>query len=91
MDGIVLRFNEHRGFGFIRPLIGQKHIPDLFFHVSALVSMKTAPVGARVSFKLIDGAKGPQAADIEIRELSGSVLWPGSEDSPSPSTVPSNG
>jgi cold shock CspA family protein len=75
MDGFISRFNEYRGFGFITPMIGApRSANDVFFHVSALTVRRTCPVGARVSFKLVDGRKGPQACDIVIKPVNGNEL-----------------
>lgn len=75
MHGIIKSFNAHRGYGFIEPLIGKPGARMVFFHVSTLRG-HTAPIGTRVSFSLVDGPKGPQAADVELRKISGQALWP---------------
>ena len=61
--GTVKWFNNAKGWGFISPDDGG---PEAFAHYSAIVSegFKSLKDGQRVSFDLIDGPKGPQAANI---------------------------
>nr|WP_319804754.1 cold-shock protein [Entomomonas sp. E2T0] len=63
--GIVKWFNETKGYGFITPEDGSK---DLFAHYSEIQSagFKTLTEGQRVSFTATQGAKGPQASNIQI-------------------------
>ncbi len=63
--GIVKWFNETKGYGFITPEDGSK---DLFAHYSEIQSagFKTLTEGQRVSFNATQGAKGPQASNIQI-------------------------
>lgn len=65
MNGIVTSYNVKRKFGFIRPLVGT---PDetmrVFFHQSAVMSSAGIPIGAEVSFRLVRGDHGPQAANV---------------------------
>ncbi|BCE00449.1 cold-shock protein [Marinicellulosiphila megalodicopiae] len=60
--GTVKWFNESKGFGFIE----QESGPDVFAHFSAIESsgFKTLAEGQRVSFKVTQGQKGPQAENI---------------------------
>jgi cold shock protein len=62
--GIVKWFNEAKGFGFITPTDGSK---DLFAHFSEIVGngFKTLLEGQQVSFTTTQGAKGPQASQIQ--------------------------
>ena len=62
--GTVKWFNEAKGFGFITPEDGSK---DLFAHFSEIVGsgFKTLAEGQRVSYTATEGAKGPQASQIE--------------------------
>ena len=55
-------FNDSKGFGFIE----QDNGPDVFAHFSAITGdgFKSLSEGARVSFDVVDGQKGPQAANI---------------------------
>ena len=63
-NGIVKWFNSEKGFGFISVEGGD----DVFAHFSAinLDGFKTLEEGQKVSFDIVDGARGPQAANITI-------------------------
>lgn len=60
--GKVKWFNESKGFGFIETDGGQ----DVFVHFSAIQTdgFKTLAEGEEVCFDLINGPKGPQAANV---------------------------
>jgi len=62
-SGTVKWFNDAKGFGFIQPDGGG---PDAFAHFSAIAmeGFKSLKEGARVSFELTDGPKGPMAINI---------------------------
>jgi cold shock protein len=64
-DGTVKWFNADKGFGFITPDGGGE---DLFAHFSAITGggYRSLQENQRVRFTVARGAKGPQAADIEI-------------------------
>lgn len=61
--GTVKWFNDSKGFGFITPSNGGD---DLFAHFSAIQGsgFKTLAEGQQVSFDVVDGPKGQQAANI---------------------------
>lgn len=61
-EGSVKWFNEAKGFGFIE----QDEGPDVFVHYSAIQDegFKTLAEGQRVSFEIVEGDKGPQAANV---------------------------
>ena len=61
--GIVKWFNDSKGFGFVTPDEGGK---DIFVHFSAIAGsgFKTLRENQRVSFDVITGPKGDQAANI---------------------------
>ena len=61
--GTVKWFNDSKGFGFITPENGGD---DLFAHFSAIQTQgfKTLTEGQRVSFDIVSGPKGQQAANI---------------------------
>ncbi len=61
--GKVKWFNSEKGFGFIEREGGR----DVFVHFSA-ISMegyKTLEEGMEVEFDVVEGAKGPQAANVQ--------------------------
>ncbi|MBE7027220.1 MAG: cold-shock protein [Ruminococcaceae bacterium] len=60
--GTVKWFNSEKGYGFIQSEGGE----DIFVHFSAIQGegYKTLEEGAAVEFEVIDGAKGPQAANV---------------------------
>ena len=60
--GKVKWFNADKGFGFIETEGGQ----DVFVHFSAIVGdgYKTLDEGQRVGFEVVQGARGPQAANV---------------------------
>ncbi|NIM99290.1 MAG: cold shock domain-containing protein [candidate division Zixibacteria bacterium] len=61
--GRVKWFNDSKGFGFIEQEEGGK---DVFVHFSAIQDegFKTLREGDQVSFDIIEGPKGPQAANV---------------------------
>ena len=62
MNGTVKWFNAKKGFGFISDEEGN----DVFVHFSALQmdGFKVLDEGDEVEFEVIDGEKGPQAANV---------------------------
>ena len=62
VEGTVKWFNDAKGFGFIEQDGGQ----DVFFHHTAIQAegFKSLDEGARVTFDVVDGAKGPAAANV---------------------------
>jgi cold shock protein len=60
--GKVKWFNESKGFGFITTDEGK----DVFVHFSAIQEsgFKTLSEGQSVKFDVVDGPKGPQAANV---------------------------
>ena len=63
--GTVKWFNESKGFGFITPSDGSK---DVFVHFSAIASegFRTLTEGQQVTFDVVNGPKGPQAANVQV-------------------------
>ncbi len=60
--GIVKWFDASKGFGFIE----QEDGADIFVHYSAIQTdgYKSLDEGASVSFEVVDGNKGPAAANV---------------------------
>ena len=61
--GRVKWFNAEKGFGFIEREAGN----DVFVHFSAINmdGFKTLEEGSEVEFEVVEGAKGPQAANVQ--------------------------
>ena len=61
-SGIVKWFNSDKGFGFIS-VPGED---DVFVHFSAIRQdgFRTLDEGQRVEFEVVQGDKGPQAANV---------------------------
>jgi CspA family cold shock protein len=61
--GRVKWFNAEKGFGFIERDEGN----DVFVHFSAINmdGFKTLEEGVEVEFEVVEGAKGPQAANVQ--------------------------
>ena len=61
--GRVKWFNAEKGFGFIERDGGN----DVFVHFSAINmdGFKTLEEGVEVEFEVVEGAKGPQAANVQ--------------------------
>jgi cold shock protein len=61
--GTVKWFNDAKGFGFIKPDDGGQ---DCFVHHTAIqgTGFKTLAEGERVEFEVVDGKKGPAAANV---------------------------
>ena len=60
--GTVKWFNAEKGYGFITGEDGN----DVFVHFSAIQAegYKTLEEGQEVEFEVVQGAKGPQAANV---------------------------
>ncbi|MDR2577442.1 MAG: cold-shock protein [Chitinispirillales bacterium] len=62
--GVVKWFNEAKGFGFISPDDGSR---DVFVHFSAIQTQgfRKLDEGQKVQFEVVDGAKGPNAQNVQ--------------------------
>lgn len=62
MQGKVKWFNAGKGFGFIETEEGK----DVFVHFSSIQSegFKTLDEGESVEFDVVQGTRGPQAANV---------------------------
>ena len=70
-DGTVSWYDDTKGFGFVAPDSGGG---DVFVHVSALGSGLTElSEGARVTYDVVDGDKGPNARNVQLVRGSGSA------------------
>lgn len=60
--GTVKWFSSQKGYGFI----SQENGPDVFVHHKAIQSegYKSLEENQRVEFDIIEGPKGPQAANV---------------------------
>ncbi|GGH72632.1 cold-shock protein [Compostibacillus humi] len=62
MTGKVKWFNAEKGFGFIEREDGD----DVFVHFTAIQAegFKTLEEGQEVEFEIVEGNRGPQAANV---------------------------
>src|SRR5271155_919944 len=62
IKGTVKWFNNAKGYGFL----GRDDGPDVFIHYSAITSegYKSLQEGDQVEFEIVQGQKGPQAANV---------------------------
>jgi cold shock protein len=61
--GVVKRFNESKGYGFIAPDDGSR---DVFVHFSAIQTSgyRKLEEGQKVQFEVVNGPKGPNAQNV---------------------------
>jgi len=61
-NGKVKWFNSEKGYGFIEHEDGN----DVFVHYSAIEEegFKTLEEGQNVQFEIVEGSRGPQAANV---------------------------
>ncbi len=62
--GTVKWFSDEKGYGFITPDDGSK---DVFVHFSNITGegFRSLAEGAKVEYEVTEGAKGPQATNVQ--------------------------
>jgi len=62
LKGSVKWFNNAKGYGFL----GRDDGPDVFIHYSSITTegYKSLQEGDKVEFEIVQGQKGPQAANV---------------------------
>jgi len=62
LEGTVKWFNPRKGYGFIATPDGR----DVFVHYSSITAegFKTLDEGVVVAFDIVEGEKGPRAANV---------------------------
>jgi CspA family cold shock protein len=68
MIGKVKWFQNAKGYGFIERNDG----PDVFVHYTAIIGegYKTLSEDDVVEFEIVQGTKGPQAANVVVRSIT---------------------
>ncbi len=64
LQGTVKWFDEHKGYGFIKPDNGDKNV---YVHKSRLVGVARLREGERVVFRVGKGMKGPEAQNVRLQ------------------------
>ena len=64
VNGVVKWFNSSKGYGFIE----QENGPDVFVHHTGINAsgFRSLNEGDRVTFEIVQGPKGPSAANVTI-------------------------
>lgn len=63
LQGTVEWFDEHKGYGFIKPDSGGKNV---YVHKNRLVGVTRLREGERVVFRIGKGMKGPEAQNVRL-------------------------
>lgn len=73
MDGLITYSGKR--YAFVTPLIGAPGATErVFLHISQCPGRVIPPVGARIAFTVVRGDRGPQAAAVQLKKLSGNRL-----------------
>ena len=69
VQGTVKWFNAEKGFGFITP---EGDGPDVFVHYSEIQSggYRSLEENQKVTYTVTQGAKGPQATGVTVRNIT---------------------
>jgi cold shock protein len=64
VNGVVKWFNSSKGYGFIE----QENGPDVFVHHTGINAngFRSLNEGDRVTFEIVQGPKGPAAANVTV-------------------------
>src|SRR5467141_1160347 len=86
VQGTVKWFNNSKGYG----VIGRDDGPDVFVHYSAITGdgYRTLQEGDTVEFEIVQGPKGPQAANVTPRTLNSTPDNPVVADEKKPHVPP---
>jgi CspA family cold shock protein len=63
LKGVVRRWLDGRGYGFIQP---EGSEDDVFVHHSGLISANELQEGQEVEFEVEDSPKGPRAVQVKV-------------------------
>jgi cold shock protein len=86
-QGIVVRFDEVKGYGFITPDGGGE---DVFVHVNELTPPgTTVSCGTRVEFGVLDGERGLKAYDVQVTDAPSATTAPVARGGNGPGPLPS--
>ena len=71
MKGVVVKYNQSRGFGFIRTPGSEK---DLFVHIKSVKNATRLEAGQAVKFDIEETEKGMAAVNVSVGGASKSPL-----------------
>jgi uncharacterized membrane protein YsdA (DUF1294 family)/cold shock CspA family protein len=62
MQGIIINYNEEKGYGFIRT---SEYEENVFVHIKEVQNAKELEVGQRVEFEVVNNPKGLAAVNVQ--------------------------